>query len=484
VNTAATLWLAAQLPRLPLEALAHEQPHPDCVVTDGRGSRRWVIAAADARLPAGLELGLARMRHPQLRATERQPAREAQAMETLACAAYGFGNRISFRIDEPERDFTAPRCTLWIEIGASLKLFGGLEPLLAKLDREFTALGHLANFGVAPTLEAAAAFARHGARSVCSMDELPGALAELPLSALALPADALELLSDSGLARSGEVLALPRDALAKRIGGDALAYLDRLTGAAADARRWYRPPARFVRRLDFETEIEDAERLAFPLRRLLGELARYLRARATGVQQFRFELEHARSDGREHPPTVIELSLSAASRDESLLLRVVREKLRLATMPAPARTLSLIAERFAEPASAQSDLFDRRAHSNEEAAAVIDRLTARLGAAAVWRPCAVADHRPEHAWRAAPLDANSASEAVTANARPSFLLREAKRLQRPPPIVGGIESIAAGWWDAGDVRRDYFSCELERGVRGWAYLDRVDGQLYLQGVWA
>ncbi|MDB5987715.1 MAG: polymerase family protein [Nevskia sp.] len=479
---AASLWLAAHLPRLPLEALL--QPPANAAVTDSRGSRRWIIATADNTLAAGLDLGLARVRRPALLALERQPLRERQSLETLACAAYGFGDRISFRVDEAGHDFGLPRFTLWLEIGASLKLFGGLQTLLDKIDREFAALGHSASFGVAPTLEAAAAIARANTRAVATLEELPDALAGLPLSVLTLPTDVLNLLADSGLTHTGEVLALPRDALGKRVGQATMNYLDRLTGAATDARRWYRPPARFARRLNFLDEIEDSERLAFPLRRLLGELACYLRARATGVQRLRLELAHVRADGVDHPPTAIEFNFSAATRDEALMLRVAREKLARATMPAPARSLTLLAEHFAVPTSSQHDLFDTRMHTDEEAAAVIDRLSARLGEQALWRPQCVEDHRPERAWRAAAVYEVTPSTTTLPRARPNFLLRRPQRLQRPPPIVGDVERIESGWWDGADARRDYFVCELERGTRGWAYVDRRDGQIYLHGLWA
>ena len=480
--TNGSLWLAAHLPRLPLEALSPLPPN--AVVTAARGSRRWLLCAADPSLAAGLDLGLARVRRPELLALERQPQRELQALETLACAAYGFGDRISFRVDEASHDYALPRFTLWLEIGASLQLFGGLDALLRRIEQEFVALDHAATFGVAPTLEAAAAIARAQHAPVMTLAALPDALAALPLTALALPATALQLLADSGLSQTRELLALPRADLGTRIGSTALNYLDRLSGAAADARRWYSPPLRFQRRLDFLDEIEDSERLAFPLRRLLGELVRYLRARATGVQQFAIELAHARADGVDHAPTTIEFHFSAATRDEALMLRVVREKLGSATMPAPARSLRLSADRFAVPLSSQHDLFDARARTDEAAAAVIDRLAARLGTDALWHPQCIEDHRPERAWRAAAVQEPTAAETRLPPARPNFLLREPQRLQRPPPIVGDIERIESGWWDGADVRRDYFICELEHGARGWAYVDHRDGQIYLHGLWA
>ena len=63
------------------------------------------------------------------------------------------------------------------------------------------------------------------------------------------------------------------------------------------------------------------------------------------------------------------------------------------------------------------------------------------------------------------------------------MLKTARRLDRPPLIDGDVERIESGWWDGGDVRRDYFSCTLPNGTRGWVYVDKRDGQQYLHGLW-
>jgi protein ImuB len=475
---APALWLALDLPALPLSALA--DPRPALAVIQSRGSRRWLVAARDTALPPGTDLGTARKRRPETVAVERRPAREREALEALACCAYDRGDRISWRIDEPERDFELPRCTLWLEIGASLKLFGGLDALCASIEADCQALGHAPRLGVAPTLEAAALLARSGGGRATGASELAAALAPLSLDLLALPAPAIELLHDIGLRRCADLLALPRDALTRRIGTDALRYLERLTGSRPDLRRWWQPPPRFAHRFDLIEEVEDTERLAFPLRRLLVELVRYLGARDTAVQQFRLELTH----GRDRDPSVLDFILTQPGRDEATLQRVLRERLAATRLPAPVRSLRLSADHFTAPAAGQHDLFDRSRQTDDEAAAVLDRLAARLGAAAVWRPQLVDDHRPERAWRAAPVHEPVAALPAPVAPRPTLLLRTPRRLQRPPPLIGGIERIESGWWDGADVRRDYFSCELPDGARGWAYLDQADGQIYLQGLWS
>src|SRR5689334_11618650 len=118
---AAPLWLAADLPRLPLIALA--DPRPQLAITQNRGSRRWLVAAGDAGLTPGEDLGSARQRRLELIAVDRDPVRETAALETLACCALRYGEHLCWRVDEPEADYAVPRFTLWLEIGPSLKLF-------------------------------------------------------------------------------------------------------------------------------------------------------------------------------------------------------------------------------------------------------------------------------------------------------------------------------------------------------------------------
>jgi protein ImuB len=480
--TTPSLWLAADLPRLPLTALA--DPRPQLVVTQARGRRRWLIAGGDAALRPGEDLGAARQRRPDLIAVEREPSRETASIEALACCALRYGEHLCWRVDEPEADYALPRFTLWLEIGPSLKLFGGLDALLTKLENDFAALGHPPRFGVAPTLEAAAALARHRGGIIRDQQALPAALARIPLQALSLPLASLALLADIGIRDTAGLLALPRSGLAKRIGTDTLTLLDRILGLRDDPRRWYRPPPRYARTLDLLDEIEDSERLLFPLRRLISEFGHYLAARDSGVQQFRLELLHDRR--AEVPATTLEIALSQPGRDETLLLRVVRERLAALQLLSPVRGLKLTAERFAHPGARQQDLFDRRRQTDDEADAALDRLRARLGDNAVWRPVLADDHRPERAWQADNVldPAHCSSIAPPAAPRPLWLLREPRLLQRPPPVDTDVERIESGWWDGNDLRRDYFGSELTHGVRAWIYSDHRDGQLYLHGLWS
>ena len=52
----------------------------------------------------------------------------------------------------------------------------------------------------------------------------------------------------------------------------------------------------------------------------------------------------------------------------------------------------------------------------------------------------------------------------------------------------GPERIESGWWDGGDVRRDYFVAESPQGETMWIYRDHRygidDGEWFLHGIFA
>lgn len=565
------LWLALHLPLLPLEALgsgaAHsagdatavEKDRAPCVVTQRRGARRWVIAAAEATIAPGTDWSTVQLLQPTLRAVERRPRAEREAMQALAAWAYRYGSELIWEIAEHEADYGVPCALLWVEIGASLRLYGGLGGLLANFDATFGETGHRGQRGVAPTPEAAALLARIGSTApVLERAALAPVLGALPLAALALAPSVHEALKSVGLSRIGELLQLPAAALGRRHGPQLVEHLDRLLGRRPDVRPRHRLPPKYQRRFDLLGEVEHSEGLLFPLQRLTRELADYLRARDTGLQEFRVVLHHGRgSGGRPQPDTHLALRLATPARDAERLLRVLREQLARQPLPAPVRALRLQAEHFIEPGPGQGDLFDA-SHGDDEAwSQLLEKLVARLGADAVTALGLVADHRPERCWQTracepqmknpvripavsgavatrlqAPTSATAAVESAVAvpprrgvkavqkqnerqapapaptvpgtvspvqpghgaapawergglqaAARPIWLIDPPQLLPCAPQQIDNAERIEGGWWDGGDVSRDYYHAELHGG-RFWVYQDRNSQSWFLQGIWA
>nr|WP_293244647.1 DNA polymerase Y family protein [Panacagrimonas sp.] len=492
---------------LPLSALGASQP--DAVVVDQRGSQRWLITPT-ADFKAGTALARALSLTPDLKVLVRRPAAEWTALESLAYWIYRFGQPVTAEIQDLAEPGRSPRALLWVEIGHSLALFGGLKALRDLLCGELLTLGHAAQVGIAPTRAGAALLAcavpcdsmpvreaQDGAASaptslrsdtatrpraghfepIHDTVELKRTLARLPLSLLHWPGERLHALDGVGLRTLGDLFALPRDAFAKRFGVQAQLALDRLLGLASEPCDTLVPPETFRRRFELSAEIEEVERLQFPLKRLCTELQAYLRARDRGLRGVTLTVSHAGAR-----QTRLHAQFVDPHRDAQRIFDALRERLERDGLPLPARELLLIAEDFDEASVPQSDLFDARAGQAQAWAAAIERIRGRLGDDKLWVPMAVADHRPEHAMRRAPLpEAIDEAASLVTQPRPSLLMTEPWAM--PPPVLppdAAFERIESGWWDGGDVHRDYTVLDINGG-RAWVYREIGSGQWYLHG---
>ena len=464
------------------------------------------------------ELGAVAAFAPHLKSIERNPRAEREALRALCAAAYGFSGQVTAQAIAPVPAVHA----IWLEIASSLRLFGGVEALVARISQTVAALGYRFEIGIAPTPEGAHLLA--GGEPVHDRAALWHALGQLPLARLPVDPDTRAAFAGSGLRTLGEVLALPLDALARRFAPAFTDYLGRLTGRLPDARRLYRPPEHYRRRFEFDGGLETTEALRFPIRRMLAELAAYLVARDTGVAAFTLELEHeagapgtrlpAPQDAAAGRRTLLEIGLASPSRDATHLQVLAQTRLEKLSVPAPVEALVLRAERFAPVRVRQFDLFSTRSIEEDEWQSVVDRLRARLGAAAVQSLGLRADHRPEKAWvrlpaevslenrahgalpqklasvgaasvGASPVGAAHGRDSVLAGRpRPLWLLPEPRALADAPQCLRGPERIEGGWWDGADVQRDYYVAESGAGARLWVYREQRSGRWFLHGLWA
>ncbi len=474
------LWLCLHLPQLSLSALGFQ--HADSAVVDQRGSQRWLITDTPD-CAAGTPLARALSLHPDLKLQVRRPGAEQEALRSLAYWIYRFGQPVTAQIQDIVEPGRSPRALLWVEIGQSLALFGGLDALRATLCSELKELGHAAQLGIAPTRAGAALFAcAEHPDPILDADSLSTRLARLPLSLLHWPGDVLHSLSGVGFRKLGDLFAVPRDAFSKRFGAAYRLELDRLLGHAPEPCDTLVPPETFRRRFELSAEIEETERLQFPLKRLCTELQAYLRARDRGLRGVTLAVMHA--GARE---TRIHAQFVDPHRDAKRIFDALHERLERDGLPLPARELLLMAEDFAEASVPQSDLFDARAGQAQAWSAAIERIRGRLGDAQVWVPQAVEDHRPERGT----LRSASATSAVslgpsngTVTVRPVFLLAQPWPMPAPALPAGTMfERIESGWWDGHDTRRDYTTLDIN-GSRAWVFRDLATQKWFLHGRWS
>jgi protein ImuB len=452
------LWACILLPQLALDGVLRRHPDPasPLALVTGPAQRRVLRAvngaAKAAGLRAGQSLGAAQALCSRFDAVAHDPAEDERWHDFLAAWAYRYSSLVNR---------TMPAALL-LEVGASFKLFGPWPRFEAQLRADLDELGFRHRITLAPNPYAARALANvHDGLAITHDAPLHNALGQLPVERSGLATDVSTSLRRMGLRKLGQVLALPRAALGKRVGKDTLAHLDRLTGALPTPLHYYQPPDAFTSRIELNYDVESSQALLFPLRRLTGDLATYLAGRDGGVQRFSLVLEHERC-----ADTEVVIGLLAPERQPAMLFELARSRLEQAQVPAPVRGVQLVARELPPFVPAGRDLFDARPQQAVPWEQLRERLRARLGDDAVHGLAVRADHRPERAWQ---LEPGRAVQAAPDVPRPGWLL------PRPVPlrdhrlrVLAGPERIETGWWD-GDVRRDYYLVQTSLGQRAWAF---------------
>jgi protein ImuB len=399
---------------------------------------------------------------------------------------------------------------LLIETGASERLFGGRARLGRAVRDGLQSLGYRASFGYAVTPRAARTVAlARGRRLACphlvDAGGIEPALAPLPLALLEWDEAAQDTLAALGLASIGDVLALPRDAFARRFGRERLDDLDRLLGRRADPQPAYVPPERFAATLELPADVTDSAQLMIPAQRLLASLEGFLRGRGAGAVELRFVVHHNPRRTQPQPPTGIALALAMPERDARRLAALLAERLTRVALPEPAIALALHVDRLQPFAALNGSLLPQPAEPGVDWLRLAETLHARLGSERVFQLQAVDDHRPECAVRIVPLApaAGGAPPALPCAPRPLLLLPMPHPLpmkddvpiyREPLTLVAGPERIEHGWWDhaspahgapARVVHRDYFVARNARGQWLWVFRELAAPRgWFLQGWFA
>ena len=496
------LWLAVHLPHYVLESLGPraatiDGTAPTCsaapvvVVDVERGGK--VVCDCDARAAAvgvvpGMALNSALALEPDLRVVSREPRREQALLDALAMLAREFTPRVSLE----------PPDGVLLEVRGSLRLFGGARALCAQLRERLQARGIEARLALTPTPLASLWFARAGEEvALRRPDTLPSRLASLPLGVTRWPARTLQALATMGVRVAGDCLRLPRDGFARRFEPRLRLDLDRALGQAPDPRANFVAVERCTLRRDLEPEITDTGRLQRVVEPLLEELCAHLRGRGAAIDSLELRLLH-----REAPATRLRLRFAEPVAVAGRIAALLQERLARTELPAAVRSVRL---RSGAPVEAHAEAGDLFAHDRRRFAAVpqlVERLRARLGGEAVHGLCLVAEHRPEAAQRSGDILAPASPAHVLAGKRteeaevspaprPVWLLAVPQPLEGgdPPRYEGaleieeGPERIESGWWDGGDVRRDYYVARNPAGVRLWIFRERrAAGGWFLHGV--
>lgn len=370
-------------------------------------------------------------------------------------------------------------------------------------------LGLEAQLGIAVTPNLALLAAR-AAMPVLVIERTEEFFHSLPIAALEPTPPVLDVLKRWGIHTAGAFLALGRDAIAERLGAEALQLFHRASEHTVRPLNILVPPDTFEEQMDFEAHIETIEPLLFVLRRFVEQLATRIALTYRVVAELRLTL--ALESGAPYERT---LKVPAPTANVETLFRMLHTHLENVRTDAPIQSLRLAALPVRAEGQ-QFGLFESALRDPNHFHETLARLAALLGAERVGTPVAEPTHRPD-AFRMktpefgdsqSPIDnretrspkpeARSKSEIRSATAlclrrfrsplhaevemkdgQPTFIstLAMSARIRR----VRGPWCTSGTWWDPRRWSRQEWDVETDKG-EVWR-VRNADGDWLVEGIY-
>lgn len=384
-----------------------------------------------------------------------------------------------------------------VDLTGSAHLYGGEAALVGDLQARLARAGISAATGIADTVGAAHALARHGG-GIAAADTTLDAIGPLPVAALRIDSDTAATLARLGLRTIRDLVLVPRAPLARRFGPALMLRLDQALGQVSEPVSAETGPPHFAVRLTLPEPIGLVTDVEAGLQRLLDRLCETLDLHGMGARRLRLELR--RVDGGE---VALEIGLARAMRDPLRILPLFRaaiaeveagfgiDRMRLVgalTEPMPAVQLSAAQEK-----------------GQDKLADLVTRLGNRLGFENVLRLLPADSHVPERSYLIAPMTFSAAEPEgwPITDRRPLTLFPPERidamgaepparfRWRRMAMVTGratGPERLTPEWWfDDPAWRsglRDYWRVETREGRRLWLYHTPQSPAWYVQGEFA
>jgi protein ImuB len=464
-----------------------------CIVVAKQNNALQIIALDQAASRLGLEIGLplanARAICPQLHVYDADQAADAKTLNAIAEWCDRFTPLVA--LDPPHG--------LFLDITGCAHLFGGEAAMMRVLCGLLNAQGFAVSAAIAGTAVCARTMNRHvHGRIVCDGEEAK-AVSPLPVSALGADAAVVTGLRRAGLKTIGDVADRARHEITARFGAEFTALLEQALGQSDAPISPRKPLPDYIVEKRFAEPVMTDAVISTTLSRLAGMLVAAMAQQAKGAR--RLEARFFRTDGVVRTITV---DTGQPVTKPEMIDRLFRERLDALSDPLdPGFGFDLIrlsASRTETVVQEQRDL-DSNVHDNDELAALIDRIAARIGGRRVVVHLPQDTHVPERAVLAAPAQyhlAEAAHAVWLSRVEGEPPLRPLRLFERPeqikviaqvpdgPPArfvwrrathavvrAEGPERVAMEWWRSqGEMlTRDYFRVEDEAGLRFWVYRD-------------
>ncbi|RUO69720.1 Y-family DNA polymerase [Idiomarina ramblicola] len=464
------MWLYCHFPQLLLDNRVRLQPDTNTLPLafyQLQGSQSVIVQcnakAREAGVKPSIQTVMAISLCEQLQLAEYRAEREQQVLQQVATRLYQWAAKLVLYSSKG----------IAIELSSLSQLYGGFNAALEVLSREVRALPVTVQLAVADNPIAARVLAEHSRSVSLNPEDAPEQLEQLPISAAGLSAKVQKHCKAAGFRQLVELMQLPGAEVGRQLGLETQFYLEELQGRRQQSYDFFMPPENFQQSLDLVTEIPHWQGLLFPLKRLFGELEDFLYQRQKVVQQVKVELLH-----RNETPSVIPAALAEPGWRGQNFLSLLQLKMESIPLPEPVIEIRLLANELLRSEQHNDHFFGARQHRHETLQ-LVGQLQAKLGSHAVFSPAMSDDPRPGS--NEFPRPVGEKPQALSSvSKRPLWLLCP------PEPtsidlwtLRHGPERKVCGWWDAGEMARDYWIAQDNFQRIGWLYFE--SGQWYLQG---
>ncbi len=441
---------------------------------------RMVVKAANAPAQSGgsipgMVVADCRAILPGLQVFDDKPGQAGKLLNALAewCLRY----TPVVAVDPPDG--------LILDISGCAHLWGGEAPYLAHLLTQLRNYGYHLRAAIADTIGTAWALSRYGQEGfIVPPGEQATALLSLPPAALRLDTGIVQRLEKLGFCQAGRFMHLPRAALRRRFGEQLLKRLDQALGRESEAIQPLQPAEPYQERLACLEPILRAAGIEIALRKLLTALTERLEKEGKGLRSAVFKAY--RVDGNIQQ---IAIATTRASRDAGHLFKLFEIKIPHLEPDLGFELFMLEAPVVEELSAAQRALWETAANPDEKIESeLLDKVTGRLGAAAIHRYLPDEHYWPKRAFKSASSLQEQPTTAWPDRLRPVHLLPRPEPISVTAPIpdyppmlfiyqgkihpikkADGPERIEREWWIEKGLPRDYYCVEDEEGARYWLF---------------
>jgi protein ImuB len=475
-----------------------------CIVVAKQNNALQISALNDAAARLGLEVGLplanARAVCPDIKVFDADEAADTETLNHIADWCDRFTPLVA--LDRPHG--------LLLDITGCTHLFGGEAAMMAMVCGALQRQGFIVSAAIAGTPVCARTLTRCTPGRIVAAGEEADAVMPLPVFALGAIESITHGLRRAGLKTIGDVASRARHEIAARFGAGFTGLLEQALGQGDAPISPRKPLPEYIVEKRFAEPVATEAVISATLAGLARTLVVAMERQGKGAR--RLEASFFRTDGAVR---IVTVETGQAVTKGDVIDRLFRERLDVIADPLdPGFGFDLIrlsASRTEIVVQQQRDL-DASVHGNDELAALIDRIAARIGGSRVMVHLPQDTHIPERAVLAMSAQHHlvmSAHADWPARAAAEPPLRPLRLFERPEPIKviaqvpdgpparfvwrraahavirsEGPERIAMEWWRAQGamLTRDYFRVEDEAGLRFWLYRDGLyDREIVQEG---